>query len=127
MKTTMKVITALAALLFISIGVRWAVAPAGVAEEFGMPLLQGMGLSTQIGDLGSFFLCGGLMGLIGIYTERRDWLYAAAMLLTGTAIFRTIAWAAHDAALAVQSISVEVIVTAILLVTAAQFKPAASA
>jgi hypothetical protein len=41
-----------------------------------MPLLEGAGLSTQIGDLGSFFITVGAMTLIGAITTTRHWFYA---------------------------------------------------
>ena len=58
MNKILRVVVALPAILFVVMGLRWVVAPAGIAPEFGMPLLQGLGLSTQIGDLGAFFFCG---------------------------------------------------------------------
>ena len=39
-------------------------------------LLEGVGLSTQIGDLGSFFITVGAMTLIGAITTTRHWFYA---------------------------------------------------
>ena len=44
-------LVALASLLFVAIGVRWLVDPAGAAPELGLSLSQGLGLSTQIGDI----------------------------------------------------------------------------
>ena len=55
--------------------------PANVAESLGMPLLEGVGLSTQIGDLGSFFITVGAMTLIGAITTTCHWFYAPSMLL----------------------------------------------
>jgi hypothetical protein len=123
MKKALKILAALPALLFIVFGLRWMIAPEGMAKELGMPLLEGMGLSSQLGDVGSFFLGGGIMVMIGIITERRDWLYAATLLVAGAAVFRTVAWLAHGAPFAVTSIAVEVTITVILIATAAQFKP----
>ena len=48
MNKILKVIVAVPAILFLIIGLRCLVAPAGVAGEFGMPLLDGLGRSTQI-------------------------------------------------------------------------------
>jgi hypothetical protein len=126
MKKALKIMVSLISLLFLSMGVRWAVAPEGMAKELGMPLLEGMGLSTQIGDLGSFFLTCGLLGLIGVFKENRDFLYAAAMLLGGTAVFRLLAWGVYDASLAVPQIAVEVVSAGLLVALAAQFKSPAN-
>ena len=41
---------------FTLMGLRWAFDPSSAAESLGMVLLDGNALSTQIGDLGSFFI-----------------------------------------------------------------------
>ena len=118
MDKTLKVLVGLPALIFIVIGVRWLLAPAVVAAEFGMPLLEGLGLSTQIGDLGAFFTAGGLMVLLGLWTGNKTWLLAPAMLLGFAAIFRTLAWALHGAIFAGPQIATEVVLTVLLLLVA---------
>ena len=66
---------------FLINGLQWIIAPARIAEQLGMPLLEGVGLSTQIGDMGSFFITVGAMTLIGAITTTRHWFYAPSMLL----------------------------------------------
>ena len=105
----------LPAILFLVTGLRWLVDPAGVAPEFGLVLGDGLGLSSQVGDMSSFFLTMGSCMLLALVTGRRVWYYPPAMLLLLTAIGRLIAWLLHDAALAPQ-IGVEVVVAVILLV-----------
>ena len=105
----------LPAILFLVTGLRWLVDPAGVAPEFGLVLGDGLGLSSQVGDMLSFFLTMGICMLLALVTGRRVWYYPPAMLLLLTAIGRLIAWLLHDAALAPQ-IGVEVVVAVILLV-----------
>ncbi len=85
------------------------------ASNLGMPLLTGHGLSTQIGDLASFFLVVGIFTLLGAYTKKTHWLYAPAALVGFAAISRIIAYLAHGAALSTDKIAVEVIVMGILL------------
>jgi hypothetical protein len=120
MNKALKVIVALPAILFLIIGLRWLVAPAGVAAEFGMPLLEGLGRSTQIGDLAAFFVGGGVMILIGVFTQNKTWLFAPAMLLALTAAFRLVAWQVHGAPFAAPQIAVEVVVAALLLFAASK-------
>ena len=36
-------------------GLRWLVDPSGAAAGIGMPVLDGLARSSQIGDLGAFF------------------------------------------------------------------------
>ena len=103
------------AILFIVTGVRWLVAPAGIAPEFGLVLGEGLGLSSQVGDMSGFFLTLGFCMLAALLSGRRTWYYPAMLLLLLTAIGRVIAWLLHDAALAPQ-IGAEIAVALILLV-----------
>lgn len=119
MNKVLRYLTLLPGVLFIGISLRWLIDPAGAAASIGMPLLDGIARSSQIGDLGAFFFAAGSMLLLGVITLQRAWFYGAAMLLGGAAIFRVLAWVMHDAALAVPLIAVEVIVTALALATAA--------
>ena len=116
MNNVLKVLVVLPAILFLSMGVRWLVAPAGVAPDFGLTLAEGLGLSSQVGDMAGFFLTLGICMLLAVITGRRIWYYPAIMLLTITAVGRIVAWLAHDAALATEMIAVELIVSALLLV-----------
>jgi hypothetical protein len=99
---------------FLLQGAVWLVAPARAAASLGMPLLDGLGRSTQVGDFASFFAM-----VIGSRPGRGLLLYGAAGLLGGAAIGRTIAWAAQGADFAAAFIAVEALVAA-LLVTAAR-------
>ena len=114
MNKILKIVVALLALVFASIGFRWLVAPEGVAAEFGMTLMQGLGLSSQIGDLGAFFLSRAIFILLALTTGRRTWYYPPIILLGLTAIMRTMAWMFHDASLAVDMIAVEIIACVVL-------------
>jgi hypothetical protein len=105
----------LPAVLFVVTGLRWLVDPAGVAPEFGLLLGEGLGLSSQVGDMSGFFLTLGICMLVALVTRRRAWFYPPVLLLVLTAIGRVVAWLLHDAALAPQ-IAVEVVVAVLLLV-----------
>ncbi len=113
----LRVVTVLPGILFVVIGVGWIIDPASAAAGVGMPLLEGVGRSTQIGDLGAFFLTMGLLILVGVTTLKRVWFYPPMMLLGLAATFRIIAWLVHGAALAGSMIAVEVIVTTLLFVS----------
>lgn len=105
---------ALPGILFIVMGVRWLVNPAGIAPDLGLTLETGLGLSSQIGDLAAFFLVAGLCILIGLVTSKRTWFYPAAMLLLIAAVGRTLAWVVHGAAFAPQ-IAFEIVVASLIL------------
>ena len=120
--TILRGVTILIGVLMLLIGLNWIVDPAGAAQQLGMPLLDGAGRSTQLGDLTSLFLGIGTMTLLGVWKRNATWLQAAAMLLGGTAIFRTLAWAVHGADFVPDAVVVEVVSTAVLLTTARAYR-----
>ena len=73
MNNMLKLLVLLPAILFLVTGIRWLVEPAGVAPNFGLTLADGIGLSSQIGDMAGFFLTLGSCMLIALITERRSW------------------------------------------------------
>lgn len=101
-------------------GVGWLAVPRLAAAGLGMPLLDGLGRSTQIGDFAAFFLTLGVSILAGSAPTRRRILYFPAGLLASAAFGRIIAWSVHDAAFAAVFIPVEVLGGAFLLVSAMQ-------
>ena len=116
MNVALRAIVLLCGVLFIVTGLRWLLAPAGVAPEFGLVLSTGVGLSSQIGDMSAFFLTLGVCILMGLITQRAIWYYPPIILLSLTAVGRLLAWLLHDAALAMNLIAPEVIVALILLI-----------
>lgn len=119
---TLKVLAGIPAIAFVLLGLAWWIVPDVAADQLGMNLLSDLGLSSQIGDVASFFLTLGACILIGIITNNRIWLYPAIMLLTLATIGRFIAWFFHDAAFATQMIAVEWVVLAILLFASRQLR-----
>lgn len=115
MKRSLRVVVALPALLFVVMGLRWLVNPAGIAPELGLDLQTGLGLSSQVGDLSAFFLVAGLSVLIGLVTQRRTWFYPAVLLLLFAAVGRMVAWVLHGADFALQMIVVEIVLAGLFL------------
>lgn len=115
MKRSLRVVVALPALLFVVMGLRWLVNPAGIAPELGLDLQTGLGLSSQVGDLSAFFLVAGLSVLIGLVTQRRTWFYPAVLLMLFAAVGRTVAWVLHGADFALQMIVVEIVLAGLFL------------
>ena len=114
MDIALKVGAGLPAVAFVLLGLSWWIVPDFASTQLGMGLVDGIGLSSQIGDVASFFLTLGACILIAIATRNRFWLYPAIMLLTLATLGRLLAWAFHDAALATQMIGVEWIGLAVL-------------
>lgn len=115
MNKVLSVIVALLGVLFVVIGLRWLIDPLAAGGQLGMPLLEGIGRSTQIGDLSAFFLTVGASLLFAVITAKRTWYYPAIMLLGFAAVGRVLAWSFHDAALAIDLIAPEVIIACFLL------------
>ncbi len=115
MNKIISVIVGLLGILFVVIGLRWLIDPLAAAAHLGMPLLDGAGRSTQIGDMAAFFLTLGTTIFLALITSKRVWFYPAIMLLGIAAVGRLLAWSVHDAALALDMIGVEIVVSGFLL------------
>ena len=118
MNKLLVVLNAINGIFFITIGLLWVISPYEAGANFGiLEISEGLGRSSLIGDVGSYFFCIGLMMILAAYTLRSIWFYAPAMLLGVTALFRVVSWAAHDATFATQFIIIEILLITLLLVT----------
>lgn len=115
MSKIVNVLTYLIGFLFIFNGFLWLINPSNIASSLGMTLLSDHGLSTQIGDLASFFLVVGIFTILGIYKKVKFWFYTPIALLSFAAFSRIIAFLFHGAALSVDKIMVELILAGFLL------------
>ncbi len=115
MMMLLRILVLLPGVLFLITGLRWLLAPAGIAPDFGLSLASGIGLSSQVGDMSAFFLTLGICILMALVSGRRIWFYPAITLLALTALGRILAWLLHDAALATALIAPEVVVALLLL------------
>jgi hypothetical protein len=115
MKIAAHILASLIGIGFAIQALQWIFAPAAAAEGLGMPLLEGIGASTQIGDLGAFFLVSAIMIGLGHRHGQSHWLYPPAMLICGAAVMRTLAAVIGPAAFASQLIATEIVITLILL------------
>ena len=116
--TVVRITAALPGVLLAVSGVGWLTDPATAAEGLGMPLLDGIGRSTQIGDFGAFFLSGAGMAFIGAWTAQPAWLLAPALLLGSAACMRVFAFLAHGAPFATMFVAIELAMTGILMTSA---------
>jgi hypothetical protein len=118
MLSPLRIATTLLGALFALQGVAWLVDPARVAATLGMPLLDGVGRSTQIGDFASFFATGGITMILGSRPGRGRLLYVPALLFVLAATGRTLAWALHGAEFAATFVVVELAMGGLLVATA---------
>jgi hypothetical protein len=120
MQRALVILVAVPGVLLAFNGLGWLFRPAWAAENLGMPLLDGVARSTQIGDLGAFFLGTSVLILVGVFAGRPQWLQGAALLVGSAALVRTIAWAFHGADLALAFIVPEIVMAAVLVFGAAR-------
>jgi hypothetical protein len=118
MPSALRIVTILMGAGFALQGVGWLIVPDRVAASLGMPLLNGLARSTQIGDFAAFFLTLGLSILAGIRPGRARLLYFPAALLASAAFGRVVAWAVHGAAFATTFILVEIVASVLLVIAA---------
>ncbi len=90
-------------------GLQWLIDPTSAAAGLGMSLLSGHGLSTQIGDLASFFLVVGVFTLCAAVKKNTVWLYTPIALFGFAAVSRIVAFLFHDAALSIDKILFELV------------------
>ena len=93
----------------------WILDPFTAAEGLAMPLLEGLGSNSQIGDFTSFFFTAGLFACIGAYRAEHIWLYPTISLIGSAAFFRSYAVVAHGSDPLVSTIIIEIIMSVILI------------
>lgn len=110
----LRMIVTLLGAFFALQGLGFLVAPQRAVESLGMPLLDGVARSTQLGDFAAFFLVAGLGILYGSRPGNARALLFPAALIGGAAVTRTLAWLLQGADFAAMFIAVEVITGVIL-------------
>ncbi len=118
----LRVILAIFGAIFLFNALNFLLAPVDAAVALGMELLDDMGRSSQVGDIGGFFLGSGTLLLLGAYQKNPAWLRAAALMVGAVAVMRILAWAIQDATFATAFIAVEVVITGLALYAASSFE-----
>ena len=123
----LQIVVGLFGLIFMLSAGRFIVDPATAVDGLGMELLDGVARSTQIGDIGGFFLAMTLLVFVGLIRKNAAWLRAAGLLVGCAAALRTLAWALHGAPFAMSFIAFEIVTAAVLWLAAARLAPNRSA
>jgi hypothetical protein len=110
-----KLVAGLMGVMLLGIGLCWLVAPSVAAPLIGMEVLQGEAGSSQIGDLGAFFVVAGAFALLGLGTGNAALLYTPAALVGAAALFRIAAGLFHGAALMPELIVLELVMCRLFL------------
>jgi len=101
----------LPAVFFLLTGYRWLVSPEAAASALMMPLLKGVALSSQMGDIGGLFLAMGLLTTGAVVYRKGDWLMSVSIILACIAIFRLLSYTLHGAALVRQMVVFEIVLS----------------
>jgi len=96
----------------------WILDPTTSANELAMPLLEGLGGNSQIGDFTAFFFTAGLFACIGAYRAEHIWLYTTISLLGSAAIFRSYAVMVHGSKPLMEAIGFEIVMSVVLIICA---------
>jgi len=115
-----RVITGLIAAVMTVTAISWIFNPITAAANLGMPYLDGLGRSSQLGDFTAFFVFTAVMCWLGAITQKGHYLQSAGLLLILAAIFRTLAWAIYGADFATDFIAFEVICAGLLAFSASR-------
>ena len=102
----------------------WILDPSTAAEGLAMPLLEGLGSNSQIGDFTSFFFTAGQFACIGAYRAEHIWLYPTISLIGSASFFRSYAVVAHGSDPLVSTIIIEIIMSVILILCVVLMKRA---
>ena len=112
-----RILSGIVGLLMLWSCLGWLMDPATAAKGLAMPLLEGMGGNTQIGDFTSFFFTAGLFACIGAYRAEHAWLYASISLLGSAAVFRSLAVLTHGSEPLTQAIIAEIVMVVFLILS----------
>ena len=104
--------------VFLLNGLQFVVDPAAAAAGLGMEVLTGVGASTQLGDIGAFFVAIAVMIALAQRPGAAHWLHPAAILFVGAAVMRTLVAVMGHAAFAPQYVLPEIVMAAILFQSA---------
>ena len=115
-----RILAGLVGFFFLAQGVNFLLSPAKAAEGLGMPLLDGIGRSTQVGDISGVFLTIAILCGLGIAQQSPHEPRAAGILLATIAVARILAWALAGAAFATVPIAVEFVTAGILFFAASR-------
>lgn len=121
--TALRILAGALGAALMGLGVLWLVVPGFASARLGMTLLDGAGLSSQIGDGAGYFVTLGGCILIGLILRQRVWFYPALSLLGVATLGRLSAWLFHDATLTLGMIFFEVVLVALLLLVARKLRP----
>ncbi|MFK7898213.1 MAG: hypothetical protein AB8G23_20440 [Myxococcota bacterium] len=122
-----RILSGLVGLFFFAQAANFLLSPEAGAAALGMPLLDGIARSTQVGDISGVFLTIALLCGLGIARQSPHGPRAAGILLATIAVSRILAWLVSGAAFAAVPIGVEFVTAGLLFFAAARFEAGSNA
>jgi hypothetical protein len=118
MKKALRVVSIVIGVLAFVTAMQFAFMPARAAQRLGMPLLEGVGASTQLGDIGALFLA--VAVLVGLAQRRGQagLLLAPAIMVGSAAVMRALVFLTGHAPFAPQFFVPEVVMAGLLFAAA---------
>jgi hypothetical protein len=118
MKKALRIISIVIGVLSFVTAMQFVFMPSRVAERLGMPVLEGVAASTQLGDVGALFLAVAVLVGLAQRRGRAELLLAPAIMVGCAAIMRTFVFVAGHAPFAPQFIVPEVVMAVLLFAAA---------
>lgn len=118
MKRALRIISILIGVGAFATAMRFAFTPAAAAERLGMPVLEGVGASTQLGDIGGLFLAAAVLVGLAQRPGQAGLLIAPAILVGCAAVMRTLVFLTGHAPFATGFIVPEAVIAALLFAAA---------
>ncbi len=118
MKKALRVLSIAIGLLSFASAMQFVFMPARVAERLGMSVLEGIGASTQLGDIGALFLAVAVFVGLAQRPGQARLLLAPAILLGCAAVMRTLVFLAGHAPFPPQYVVPELVMPALLVAAA---------
>jgi len=118
MKMALRVLSILIGVMSFVTAMRFAFTPAAAAGRLGMPLLEGAGASTQLGDIGALFLAVAVLVGLAQRPGQAGLLIAPAILVGCAAVMRTLVFLTGHAPFLSQFIVPEAVMAGLLFAAA---------
>lgn len=117
MRYALKIIVIVLGLVFLALGARYLLDPAGTGEQFGLSPVAANGLATLRADMFALFGVCGLAALVGAWRNDRKLLLVPVAICVLALVGRFVSFLVEGASSGmVEAVAVEVISAAILLV-----------
>ena len=118
MKRALRIISILIGVGAFVTAMRFAFTPAAAAERLGMSVLEGVGASTQLGDIGGLFLAVAVLVGLAQRPGQAGLLIAPAILVGCAAVMRTLVFLTGHAPFAPGFIVPEAVMAGLLFAAA---------